>query len=72
MNYIEQKVVDVVGGRARGRSWVKGRHLRLGEAHERGNASEGVLEEVLYWGKHIKEKVLQKESDNESHQIEGC
>ena len=48
MNYIDYKVVDVVGGWARGRSWVDGRHLRLGEVHERGSASEGVLGEVLY------------------------
>ena len=62
----------MVGGWARGRSWVKGRYLRLGEVHETGSASEGVLEEVLYWGKHIKGKVLRKESDNELCQIEGC
>ena len=65
----------MVGGWARGGSWgkcVKGRHLGLGEAHERGSTLEGVPEEVLYWEKHIKGKVLQKESDNEVHQVEGC
>ena len=35
MNYVEYKVVDVVGGWARDGSWVEGRHLRLGEVHER-------------------------------------
>ena len=35
MNFVEYKVVDVAGGWARGRSWVKGRHLRLAEVHER-------------------------------------
>ena len=40
--------------------------------HERGSASEGVLGEVLYWGKCIKGKALQKESDNELCLIEGC
>ena len=72
MNYIKYKVLDVVGGWARGGSWVKGSHLGLGEVHERGSASERVLEEVLYWVKCIKEKVLWKESDNELCQIEGC
>ena len=51
---------------------VDRRHLRLQEVHERGSALEGVLEEVLYRGKHIEGKVLLKESDNELHQIEGC
>ena len=32
---------------------------------ERGSTSEGVLEEVIYWGEHIKGKVLWKESNNE-------
>ena len=59
MNYIKYKVVDVVGGWARGESWIKGRHLRLGEVHERGSGLEGVLEEVIYWRKCIKEKALQ-------------
>ena len=69
MNYIEQKVVDVVGGWARGGSLVDGRHLRLREVHEKGSALEGVLGEVLYCllGKQIKGKALQKESDNELH-----
>ena len=51
---------------------VNGRHLGLGEVHERGSALEGVLEGVLYSGKHIEGKPLQKESDNELCQIEGC
>ena len=38
----------VGGGWARGGSWVDRRHLRLGEAHERGSTLEGVLGEVLY------------------------
>ena len=60
----QEQVVDAVGGWARGRSLgkcIEGRHLRLGEAHERGSTLEGVLEGVLYWGKHFKGKVLQKE-----------
>ena len=75
MNYVEYKVVDVVGGWARGRSWVNGGvALDLGKCmkDERGSTSEGVLEEVLYWEKHIKGKALQKESNNELCQIEGC
>ena len=55
------------GGWARGGSWVNGRHLGLGEVHERGSALEGVLGEVLYWGKCIEGKALWKESDNELH-----
>ena len=46
---------------------VDGRRLGLGEVHEMGSASEGVLEEVLYWGKCIRGKALWKESDNELH-----
>ena len=46
---------------------VNGRCLRRGEVHGRGSASEGVLEEEFYWGKHIEGKVLQKESNNELH-----
>ena len=72
MNYIKQKVVHVVSGWARGRSWVDRRCLRLGEVHERGSTLEGVLGEVHYWGKCIKGKALWKESDNELCQIEGC
>ena len=44
---------------------VDGRHLGLGEACERGSTSEGVFEEVLYWGKCIEGKALRKESNNE-------
>ena len=51
---------------------INRRCLRLVEAHERGSTLEGVLGEVLYWGKHIEGKVLQKESNNELCQIEGC
>ena len=62
----------MVGGWVRGGSWVNRRCLGLGEAHESGSALEGVLGEVLYWGKHIERKVLQKESDNELCLIDGC
>ena len=51
---------------------VDGRHVRLGETHEKGSTLEGVLGEVLYWGKCIEGKALWKESDNELCQIDGC
>ena len=46
---------------------LRGGTLDLGKCmkDERGSASEGVIGEVLCWGKHIEWKVLWNESDNE-------